>query len=250
VDVSEHIEALARDGDGLATAAAKAGLDAAVPTCPKWRVRDLVAHQGGIHRWAASYVTDPSTEPPGDGIHLAKPPDGDDALLDWFREGVEHLVTSLCEAGDDLECWTFLPAPFPRAFWARRQAHETAIHRVDAESAAGTAVRFDPAFAVDGIDELLLGFFNRPGGRLLAEPEVSLGVEPTDAPPDAAWSFTIGPQSREVVRGKAHGDCVVTGPAHDLYLLLWNRRDPDGLDVSGDRAVLDLWREKALIRFG
>ena len=38
------------------------------------------------------------------------------------------------------ECWTFLPAPSPRAMWARRQAHETAIHRVDAQLAAGLPV--------------------------------------------------------------------------------------------------------------
>lgn len=35
-----------------------------------------------------------------------------------------------------VDCWTFLDAPSPLAFWARRQAHETAIHRADAQLAA------------------------------------------------------------------------------------------------------------------
>ena len=42
--------------------------------------------------------------------------------------------------------------------WARRQAHETAIHRYDAESASGDVNGFDLDFAVDGIDEILVGF--------------------------------------------------------------------------------------------
>src|SRR5205823_3910842 len=129
-----------------------------VPTCPGWTVRDLLAHQGGVHRWATSHVVEARTEPPSRDFALAEPPD-DDAVLDWFRDGYARLVTTLADASDRLECWTFLPSPSPRAFWARRQAHETAIHRVDAESASGEPVTFDPAFAVDGIDELLLGFY-------------------------------------------------------------------------------------------
>ena len=57
------------------------------------------------------------------------------------RQGCADLVAALAAAPDDLECWTFLPAPSPRAMWARRQAHETAIHRVDAELAAGLRSR-------------------------------------------------------------------------------------------------------------
>src|SRR5690349_15361150 len=41
----------------LATAAEAAGTDAPVPTCPRWTVADLVAHQGLVHRWATSHLT-------------------------------------------------------------------------------------------------------------------------------------------------------------------------------------------------
>ena len=59
-----------------------------------------------------------------------------------------------------------MPAPSPLAFWARRQAHETAVHRYDAQSAApggppAPAGAFDPAFAADGVDELIMGFAPR-----------------------------------------------------------------------------------------
>ncbi|MGC0381054.1 uncharacterized protein (TIGR03083 family) [Streptomyces sp. SAI-129] len=83
-------------------------------------------------------------------------------LLTWFREGHGRLVDTLAGAAPDVRCWHFLPAPSPLAFWARRQAHETAVHRIDAESARGgepTGVGVD--FAVDGVDELLCAFHAR-----------------------------------------------------------------------------------------
>jgi hypothetical protein len=64
---------------------------------------------------------------------------GDDELPGWFREGHASLVRVLEAADPDMTCWTFLDAPSSVAFWARRQAHETAIHRVDAEQAAAGA---------------------------------------------------------------------------------------------------------------
>ena len=65
------------------------------------------------------------------------PPDAE--LAAGSRQGCAALADALAAAPADLECWTFLRAPSPLAMWARRQAHETAIHRVDAELAAGAA---------------------------------------------------------------------------------------------------------------
>jgi uncharacterized protein (TIGR03083 family) len=170
-------------------------------------------------------------------------------LVEWFRDGHQRLVEVLSKADDTLECWSFLPAPFPRAFWARRQAHETAIHGADVASASGERIDFRTDFAVDGIDELLLGFFARRGGRLLADPARTLALRATDAGPGDAWTMRIGPQGREVDRGDAHGDLLIEAPASDIYQLLWNRRGTDGLELTGDQAVLDLWREKAQVRW-
>jgi uncharacterized protein (TIGR03083 family) len=246
VKVSDYLQQLEAHGLALADAAGHAGLDAAVPTCPDWQVRDLLGHVGRVHRWATSFVGTGRTEPPTGDSELADPPD-DDELLGWFRRGHEALVRTLGQAKPDVECWAFLPAPSPLAFWARRQAHETAIHRLDAESATGTVTSFAPTFAVDGIDELLLGFLSRPRGRLVADPPVSLGLRATDHDAAESWTIAVGPASREVTRGVARGDCILSGPASDLYALLWNRRDIDGLDVAGDRKVLDLWRAKAKV---
>src|SRR4051812_34787055 len=122
MDIDTHLDALERDGQLLLGAAADAGLDADVPTCPQWQGRDLVQHVGQVHRWAMSYVSTGRTTPPDDNDAPATPP-ADPELLEWFREGHAELVKTLHGAGDDLQCWAFLPAPSPRAFWARRQAH-------------------------------------------------------------------------------------------------------------------------------
>jgi uncharacterized protein (TIGR03083 family) len=136
LDILTCVAGVRVEGDMLAAAAARAGLDAAVPACPGWQVRDLLKHTGYVHRWATGYVTERHTSRMGvsEKDVLGEGP-ADEALLDWFREGHASLVTALEDADPSLECWTFLAAPSPLAFWARRQAHETAIHRVDAEQA-------------------------------------------------------------------------------------------------------------------
>ncbi len=163
MEIAEHLDALHLQGALLADAAGRAGLDAAVPPCPPWLVKDLLRHTGYIHRWAARHVTECPGQvldgPPEAEILRAAAPDPE--LLDWFRAGHAALVAALTTADPDLECATFMPAPSPLAFWARRQAHETAIHRADAESAAGVMPEYAPDFAADGIDELITGFGRR-----------------------------------------------------------------------------------------
>lgn len=247
MEIGEHLEALHEDGVRLAEAAERAGTDAPVPTCPGWRVGDLLGHVGGVHRWAAAQVRTGNPRPQRDqevAAAFARPPDGE--LLDWYRAGHAALVTTLREADPEVACWTFLAAPSPLAFWARRQAHETAIHRIDAETAAGQVRPCAPRFAVDGIDELLTGFLARPRGRLTADPPVSLAVRATDA--DAAWTIRIEPDRRVVSRdADGSADCTVSGPATRIYPMLWNRAGTGGLDVRGDLAVLDLWRDRARV---
>ena len=251
MEIAEHIDAIGSAGQRLAEAAVTAGPDATVPTCPDWVVRDLVRHQGGVHRWATSIVAGPRTQPwrvDLDEVVGTWPADAD--LIGWFGDGVGRLVAALSQADPGLVCWTFLDAPSPLAMWARRQAHETSVHRVDAELAAGLPVTPFPApFAADGIDELLTCFITRPGGGLRSDPARLLRVSCADAPGD--WLVRIdhdrvrtSPSSAE-----ASADCLITGAADDLYLALWNRRPASGLSVDGDRSVLDLFLDRVQVRW-
>jgi len=244
--VAEHVEVLRHDGEQMAGAARRAGLDAAVPTCPGWRVRDVLQHLGGVHRWAASYVatgrSQPFTETEENRFFTVV---ADDSLIDWFVTGHRALLDTLVGAAAATSCWTFLPAPSPLAFWARRQAHETAIHRADTESALSTVPQWDARFAVDGIDELLTGFLVRRPQRIAADPPVSIALSVTDL--DAAWTIHIEPAGYRVVEGRHPATLTLTGSASDIYVLLWNRTGVDRLEVQGDPDALDTWRTGATV---
>lgn len=247
--MDEHIGALRRDGTLLADAAARAGADAPVPTCPEWVVRDLVQHLGGVHRWATAIVADARDEPIGMDEAVGQWPGAKD-LLDWFHQGHTALIDALSDAGPDLACWTFLAAPSPLSMWSRRQAHETAIHRVDAELAAGSTPTAVPArLAADGIDELLTCFITRPGRGLRTDQPRSLAIGCDDAPGN--WLLHIGPNGVEArtIDGAAGADCAVRGTAHDLYLCLWNRGGAEHLAVAGDGDLLDLFLDQVQVRW-
>jgi MDMPI C-terminal domain./Mycothiol maleylpyruvate isomerase N-terminal domain. len=146
--------------------------------------------------------------------------------------------------------WTFLEAPTPLAFWARRQAHETAIHRVDAERAGGDVTGFPSGFAVDGIDELLLRFANRTGRPLpTVETTRSMVVRAKDEP--RSWRVTFASSGFQIEADPIDDDAelLVTGDASELYVLLWNRRDAAGSEMDGETDLLDLWRETVQIRW-
>ncbi|WP_031071110.1 maleylpyruvate isomerase family mycothiol-dependent enzyme [Streptomyces sp. NRRL S-118] len=253
MEITAHIKSLAREGELLADAAEKAGPGAPVPTCPGWQVRDLLRHTGMVHRWARAFVVEGHTSYHPDG---GEPDLDGDALLEWFREGHRLLVAALTEAPDTLECWTFMPAPSPRAFWARRQAHETTIHRVDAQSALGTAApgavsaRVDaevPAeVAADGIDELLRGFHAREKSRVRTQEPGVLRVRATDTGDVWTVRLSAGPP-RATRGGDGAADCELHGTAEQLYLTLWNRLPAGTVTVTGDERLARLWRETSAV---
>ncbi|MCF2129239.1 maleylpyruvate isomerase family mycothiol-dependent enzyme [Strepomyces sp. STD 3.1] len=240
---SDYIDHLQREGELLADAAEYSGEHAPVPTCPGWTTGDLLRHTSTIHRWASRIVAEQLPGPvPEDPLPQA--PTGAE-LLPWFRDGHDVLVRTLRTAAPELDCWAFLPgAPSPLTFWARRQAHETSVHRTDAESARGGALcPLDTAFAADGIDELLTGFHARPKSRVRTERPRTLRVRPSDA--EAVWTVQLLPDAPPHTERSAAGpvDCELTGPARNLYLLLWNRLPLDAATVTGDPALARQWRE-------
>jgi len=249
MQVAEHVAILEREGELLAVAAERTSLEATVPTCPDWTLRDLVRHISGIHRWAAAHVSRSRSGRWDPFVELEGQWPSDSELVAWFRDGHADLVRSLRSAPSDLQCFSFLPAPSPLAFWARRQAHETGIHRVDAESAGGPITPFGPDQAVDGIDELLFAFMARPGQQLKSSTPRSLLLQATDTP--NTWLVRVGPDEPRVSREPTRDvDCQVAASASDLFQLVWNRRSLDGLDATGDASLLDLWRESVHVRWG
>ena len=259
VDISSHIDAIDRDGALLADAAEAAGLQAGVPGCPGWQVRDLLRHQAYVHAWAARHVRERSAELLDEAAEAdilgGGPADAD--LLASYRHGHAALVATLRDADPDVECATFMPAPSPLAFWARRQAHETAVHRYDAQGALPggpppPAAAFEAAFAADGVDELIMGFAARRRYRprnLDGGAERSLTVRARDA--DARWHVRLADGGTTVSRDDAAADCTLEGSAAGLYAFLWNRSDAARADltIAGRPDILDVWNSSVRVRW-
>jgi uncharacterized protein (TIGR03083 family) len=117
-----------------------------------------------VHRWATSHLVGDARAKDDEEESSRAALDGEE-LLAWYARGLSRLVSALEGADPQLECWTFLSAPSPLAFWPWRQSLETSMHCVDAAAAAGWETSIPGAFAVDGIDELLDGFLARPKGN-------------------------------------------------------------------------------------
>ena len=240
--IERHLEVIESSAGVLLERAEAAGFDARVPTAPAWSAGKLVAHQSMVHRWAAGNLTGESFTRTQTEIHAEEA-----ELGAYFRAGVLHLLDTLRTVPDDVKAMVFLEdAPPPRRFWARRQAHETTIHAVDAlgaslgrvptadESVAALAI--DVELAVDGIDELLSGFMPRGRPKIVADVPYVLAVFAHDA--DASWTLHVGTESMTTERNAGHGDVTISGAVVQLYLGLWNRGD----EITGPDDVLARWR--------
>jgi uncharacterized protein (TIGR03083 family) len=248
--LEDHLVALRGSGEALSAAAATAGLDTKVPTCPAWTVNQLVAHQGMVHRWAAANLRGERDHNTADSrAAAAAAPD----LLGWYSEGLEELLDTIKATADDATAPVFLnDAPPPRRFWARRQAHETTIHAADAVSATlgrwptAAEVSVEAQLAVDGIDELVTGFLTRGEGKLHTDEPCTLVIRTEDT--GHAWTVRLsgGPIVSEVGDTDTP-DAVFAGSAAQLYLSLWNRSAE--VSVTGRPDLLDLWRAQIRVRW-
>jgi uncharacterized protein (TIGR03083 family) len=244
------LQVIERAGSALGRQAAAAGLQAPVPTCPTWSIADLVAHQGMVHRWADAQLRLDPTPVPSETDVLRTVPAGQ--LGRWFTDGLHRLLATLQAADPDVPAMVFLrDAPRPRHFWARRQAHETTIHSVDALAGAlgrlpsADEAAIDADVAVDGIDELLTGFYPRGRSNLASGGPLTVAVVPTDA--DRAWTMRVADGRLTTERRLADAGSTLTGTAAELYLGLWNRGEQ--ISESGQPGVLERWREVQRVRW-
>jgi uncharacterized protein (TIGR03083 family) len=236
--VPANLEVLRAEGDRLAAVAADRW-DDAVATCPGWTVAATVVHTGGVHRWVHANL---STKKRTRRQDLPDPPDGREARIDWFREGLVLVGAQLEKTDPDQEVWAFGASGERRAgWWARRMAQETAVHRWDVE-AAGTASApgFAAAFAVEGIEEYLYDFLPGRPATVFDGLGGTLHLHTTDA--DGEWVIDLDEPGLPARREHAKSDTAVRGPASDLLLWLWNRQAADGhLETFGDAAVVEGW---------
>lgn len=239
------LEALSAEVERCAEAIRGADFSASVPTCPDWTLADLISHVGSVHRWAANHVRILSPKRiPSSEMEFGLPgaPSG---FADWLLAGRDDLIKTLQAADQDAPMWAWGADKHAR-FWPRRQLHETAIHRADAELTLGIEPHIADAVAADGVDEFL---DNAPCAEYFAPNVAKLRGDGESIflnGGDVSWLITLEPE--KFVWNHGSGDAAVTvdGSLADLNLLMWGRRKPgDGLAVHGDQALLSRWIENS-----
>jgi uncharacterized protein (TIGR03083 family) len=230
----DYPAAILRDGLALAEAAEAAGPAAPVAGCPGWDVAELVWHVTEVHYFwgtiVAQRLLDPGRVPP------LERPEGFPALVARFRMGVEWLAGILAAADPGAPVWTWARQT-DAAFVIRHQAQETAVHRWDAEQAAGRSFTIDPALAADAIDEF---FQHTAAARREGAGPVAGSVHLHAIDADGEWTVSEDEAGALVVeRGHRRGDAAVRAPASDLLLLLYRRIGPGAVETFGDAEVLE-----------
>jgi uncharacterized protein (TIGR03083 family) len=228
------LDAIRTDGAAFAACLDRGPLHEQVPGCPGWSLADLAAHLGFVHRNVARTVSRPADE----RMQWLPVPDPTGDLGPWMREGLGQLLDALNRDGDEIVA-SFV-GPRSRRWWWRRQAHETSVHRWDAESAIGTPTPIAPELAVDGVDELFEIFVPRVNPERLGGDDATVHLHATDSAGE--WVLQFAADAVRIERAHRKGDVAARGSASDLLLFLYGRRSADDLEVFGDRTVLDRWQ--------
>ncbi|MGH3794213.1 MAG: maleylpyruvate isomerase family mycothiol-dependent enzyme [Pseudonocardiaceae bacterium] len=246
-----YLESLTAQSAQFAGALRGADLQQRVPTCPEWTLYRLTEHLGQAHRFATEIVARRATAlvDPG-GPAAAPPPDDPAALGDWLCDGAAALADAVRETGPQTPVWTWADEQ-PARFWARRMAHETAVHRADAELARGRDFALDPDLAADAISEWLelvcspKALEVRPELAELRGDDQLLHMHSTDAGLGEAgeWIVRRTPSGPVWEHGHSKGDVAVRGAVVDLLLVMMRRVPLSDADVQvlGDSAVLEHW---------
>jgi hypothetical protein len=249
-----YLELIRADTERL-LAVAERDVNAAVPTCPGWRVADLLDHVAHVYEHKVRVMANkewPKEWPPPEWV--GREPTG------FLREAYEHLLDEFGRHDPAEQTATF-GEDDTVTFWLRRMALEVAVHRLDGELAQSDPTPIPVDISLDGVDEMLQVFV---AGNWKGE---------TDHPVDAlvliradghAWSCDVtgttvtvhrapdartpdagtpdaGTRDVETATGpdsEAEPALTVSGPADAMFLWVWGRGGDDRVDVSGDPQVL------------
>ncbi|HEV2889448.1 MAG TPA: maleylpyruvate isomerase family mycothiol-dependent enzyme [Frankiaceae bacterium] len=229
------LELLRTDGD-LLLLTARRGLDATVPTCPGWTVRDAVSHTAQVyeHKLACIALGGPKPEP--------WPPAWPDRdPLDWYADAHARLVATLTTTDPAAPSHTWWPDDQTAGFWVRRMAQETAVHRADVESAFGDVTPIDAELAVDGVDEVLTMMLADDWSDL---PQPDLNGTASVETGGRRWHVAMTTDDVAVAESDGPAEATVSGEPSDVLLWLWGRAPDGAVRIDGDAGAARRFRER------
>jgi uncharacterized protein (TIGR03083 family) len=224
---------LAADGAALRNAATD--LDAAVPTCPGWTVRDAVLHTGQVYDHKATII-----EGSLDGPPQPWPPDYDISdPIEFFDLQLHRVIEAMRTRDPATSVWTWYPPEQTVGFWVRRMMQETVIHRADVESAVGRRPDVPDEVATDGIDELIERMLCNDDEGYYEGFSPGKGERITIDAAGSAWTLTLGPKVASFTReAVADADAALSGAGGPMLLALWNRLPYSAVTATGDESAL------------
>jgi uncharacterized protein (TIGR03083 family) len=213
------------------------GWSSPVPSCPGWTMADLVRHVAEVYLHKTEIMRTGANPEPW-------PPDlsGEDpvAALDRAYAG---LVAELTARKPDEPALTWYGPDQTVGFWVRRMAHETVIHRIDAELAAGADLAPIPeALALDGIDEVLvcfLSFASHAWHEYFTEHLAGAGGQVVSVEAGArGWSVRLTLEGVDVTPGGGAAGARISGAPTDVLFWLWRRAGDEAVRHDGDPALV------------
>ncbi len=234
---ARYVEAVSQNG-ALFSEASRISPLVSIPTCPGWKMHNLVSHLSNEYRfWAAQLIA-------GDAMDRAAVSTSVERqdLNSELDQNEADLVARLEYASEGAVCWNWSAEDFTSDWVARRMALETAIHRVDAESANGVSSPIDRDLSIDGVDER---FDVHLRSELQRNPTASLGgtICFICSDSDVAWTVQAERGRLRVRNGRAPASVALVGTASDIFQFVWNRADLARFQVTGERSVALNWSQ-------
>lgn len=238
------LSAMHADGQAFRAVVAEADPTAEVPSCPGFTIADLVHHVDSVYRFVTAHVVRGVTDPPEKPRSAySDSPFATDILAAW-DEAFAKLLAALEVIDVDMPAWNWAPQPKRAGFWHRRMAHETAIHRWDAQMAIARGEPIEAKLAADGVAEVLDTWIAAGRRREPAAVNGLALLTATDI--DQSWNVRLRGEgialldTATIFDDDEHRPSVTaSGPASDLDLALWGRIGVDILDTAGDESILE-----------
>jgi hypothetical protein len=235
------LEVLRAEGELLASSAL--GTDPHLPVryAEGMTLGETVRHVGSVYRMVVAWLR--SGDQP---TRWQRAPIPGQSIVEYLRAGHREILAELSahDPADAAPSWWPLDQTY--GFWYRRLAHETTVHRYDAQTAAATLTVTgriaDEEVAFDGIDEILslwfthrlgvLGVTNSWTGRVAVVAGRRRWITRIAASGTASWP----------AEGDEAVDATVSSDPAGMYLWLWGRRSMGTATPEGDPAGIDqLW---------